>query len=351
MDFHQGTLQDWFYEQEQNLNVFPDKKNYISYYKTFKDFLDRDIHPNIGTVMSREEPCVFLNDHSEKHVAMVIDKATHLLAGLDEANALSPYEAFFLLMAIQIHDAGHIVNADRDTHAEDSRKIIQEIDKHSITAWEKHIIFDIAKAHSGKDDLISKQKISDGSFADRIRYRFISAVLRMADELSDGKYRAANYLLEKEKLPVESRIYHSFSSCLEIFKIDIEGHEVSMTFCLNTRNTREQYTKQKKDGASENVFLINEIYLRSLKTFNECMYYNRFVPENMRISSVTVEINFLDAESMEYFFPTIKYHIEEKGYPTLSSYDIFDICKDELYDDGNKLDGQYIANQINNNKR
>ncbi|GAB6013077.1 HD domain-containing protein [Viscerimonas tarda] len=349
MNLQQGTLQDWFYNQEQYLNLFPDKKNYVSYYKSFKDFLDREIHPHIGTVMSRENPVIFLNDHSAKHVDMVIEKASYLLLGLEESIAISPYETFMLLTAIQIHDAGHIVNANRDTHAEDSKKLVQELDNKNITTWEKKIILDIAKAHSGKDDLIGKQKLSDGNGVDKIRYRLLSAILRMADELADGRARAANYLLSEGRIPPSSEIYHAFSSCLEKFNVSAESHEITMIFSLNKEQSIKLYKKSKSETELEELFLINEIYKRTLKTFNECLYYNRFVPENMRISSVSVEINLLEAESIESFFEPIKYRIEERGYPILSSNDIFEICKESLVNSaGENIDGQYIANQINN---
>jgi hypothetical protein len=230
MDFHQGTLQDWFYSKE---NVFPPEKNYVSYYKSFKSFLDREIHPEIKPVMSREKTAMYLNDHSEKHVAMVIQKATYLLYGLSARNELTPYEAFILLSAIQIHDAGHVVNAKRETHAIDTNKIIQELDKNSITALEKKLIFDIAKAHSGKNDLIGIQSQENIISEYTVRFRLLAAILRFADELADGKDRASNYLLSIEKIPTESKIYHTFSSCLDSFKVDSQRHEVCMSFCLN----------------------------------------------------------------------------------------------------------------------
>ena len=346
MNFESGTLQDWFYSQENKLHLFPGKRNYVSYYMNFEDFLDREIHPHVGTVMSRENCDIFLNDHSAKHVDMVIEKASYLLKDLEDSMAITPYETFILLSAIQIHDAGHIINAKRAKHAEDSKELVQELDSKNVTTWEKKIIYDIAKAHSGKDDLIGKQNLFSGEGVDKIRQKLLSAILRMADELADGKSRAACYLFEKEKIPLESEIFHAFSYCLERFKIDVRSHEINMEFCLNIEHTKRQYYKQITETEFENKFLIDEIYERTLKTFNECMYYNRFVPENMRLSSVNVEINFIEAKSLEYFFDRIAYRIEESGYPKLNSYDIFEICEDKLIKDGAKIDGQYIANQL-----
>lgn len=358
MDLKKGTLQDYFYSCEQDLNLFPDKRNYVSYYKNFKDFLDRDIHPEIKPVMSREDPHIYLNDHSEKHVAMVIEKATFLLIGMPEKDFLTPYEIFILLTAIQIHDAGHLINANRDTHAIDTSQIINELDKNAISAFERKIIFDIARAHSGKEDIIGSQKEYIDISGETIRFRLIAAILRFADELADGKVRASNYLLKYDKLPIESKIFHTFSSCLDSFKINIEGHEVNMTFCVNEEQVCTTYKKQKKDKTTgqivlEDQLLIDEIYSRTLKTFNEALYYNRFIPAEMRINVINVEIIFLKKDTIDlndiYFFDTIKYRIEEIGYPKMYSEDIFEICNGFLLDSyGHKLNGEYIKQQIKN---
>jgi hypothetical protein len=355
MELKRGTLQDYFYKSEEDLNLFPDGKNYVSYYKSFKDFLDREIHPEIKPVMSREDPHIYLNDHSEKHVAMVIEKATFLLSGIPDKDALTPYEIFILLTAIQIHDAGHLINANRDTHAIDTSKIINELDK-NISVLERKIIFDVARAHSGKNDLIGAQKEFIDISGESVRFRLIAAILRFADELADGKARASNYLLKIDRLPVESVIFHTFSSCLDSFKINIESHEVNMTFCVNEEQVCNIYKKQKTDKKTgdiilEDCLLINEIYSRTLKTFNEALYYNRFIPAEMRISAIYVEIIFFKKDSSDlndiHFFETIKYRIEEIGYPRLFSEDIFEICNGSLEDtSGHKLSGEYIKQQI-----
>ena len=347
MNFKQGTLQDWFYKKKEK--SFPSQKDYVSKYKAFKEFLDREVHPEIKPVMSREEPEMYLNDHSEKHVAMVIEKATYLLSGLSDKNILTPYEAFILLAAIQIHDAGHIINASRERHAIDTAKIIQELDK--VSTLERKLIFDIAKAHSGKKDLIGIQSQESIISETTVRFRLFAAILRFADELADGKDRASNYLLEINQISEESIIYHTFSSCLDTFRVDTQKQEVCMFFCVNKRQATTLYKKKKKDKITEKVitedtFLINEIYERTLKTFNESLYYNRFVPEEIRINSINVEICFLEPEKVEPFFESIKYRIEEIGYPQLPSSDIFDICSESLKKDGNKIDGEYIKNQI-----
>ena len=344
---NKGTLQDWFYTKEKS--VFPSRKDYVSHYNAFKEFLDNEVHPHINTVMSREEPTMFLNDHSEKHVAMVMEKASDLLSGLSEENGLTPFEAFIFLTAIQVHDAGHIIQANRGTHAIDTEKIIEELNK-TICSLERNFIFDIAKAHSGKEDLIGNLPTDTKLSNMDVRPKLLAAILRFADELADGQERASNYLMEINKIPKESLIYHTFSSCLNTFSAVSQEQRVDMFFCVNKAQATTLFKKRKKDKKGKDtvksIYLINEIYERTLKTFNEALYYNRFVPEEIRIKSIKVKITFIEPLKSVPFFDTIEYRLEEIGYPQLSSYDIFKICSSLTNKDGYKIDGKYINNQI-----
>lgn len=96
-----------------------------------------------------------------------------------------------------------------------------------------------------------------------------------------------------------------------------------------------------RKGIEEEVYLLDEIYTRSIKAFTECLYYNRFVPESIRFRVIDVRINFLDDNGMVYYEP-IAYRIEEKGYPQDVITDIFSLVGNQLMRNGKLLTGQYI---------
>jgi hypothetical protein len=173
----------------------------------------------------------------------------------------------------------------------------------------------------------------------------LSAILRLADELADGKERSSKFMLELEKckgvIPDESKIYHVFSHCLNSCYLRLDSHTVYMKFFLNKESVLSKYNKEANE-----IFLIDEIYDRTLKVFTECLYYNRFVPEYVRINMVDVCINFLCSETLQDFYAPINYRLKENGYPVIFRK-IFEICKDELVKNGLNIDGQYVANQIN----
>lgn len=331
------TIEDWFLSLP-----FSDGKDYGTRYKNIREIL-KPIHDEVKSVVAKIDPTIYLNAHGCEHIKMVIEKMSMILS--HKEIELTPYETYLLLLATQFHDIGHIING-RDNHAADAGKIIVKIEHPSLDNVEKKRVFDIVKAHTGRENPIGTLPDIDRISNEKVRCRLLSAIIRLADELADGKDRASKFLLELKNcggtIPDESMIFHLFSECLNSCWAQLDSHTIYMKFFLN----EEYATTKYKKGTSEQ-FLVDEIYDRTLKVFTECLYYNRFVPEFIRMNTIDVSINFLCSETLQDFHNSINYKIEEQGYPTLSC-DIYEMCKNDLYENGEKVTGQYIANQINN---
>lgn len=330
MNFKGKTLEEWFCSQKE-------LKEYATKYENIKTFLN-PIHDEVKTMVAKIDPTMYLNAHGQSHIKMVIDKVTMLLSHNDIS--LSNYEVFLLLLSIQFHDIGHIING-RDQHAENAAKILSKIDSPLLDTVEKKVIFQISSAHSGNKNPIGNLPINDTFYNESVRYRLLSALLRLGDELADGKERSSSFLLENNLIPSESKLYHAFSYCLNSSYVQLENHTVCLKFFLSKEHVINKYKRR-----DEEVFLIDEIYSRTLTTFIECLYYNRFVPESIRLNTVDVDINFLCQETLSDFHDRIKFRIEERGYPNLGSNNIFEICEADLVKDGQKLDGEYINSKI-----
>lgn len=330
MDFKGQNIEDWLLSKHAD----PNFHTYATNYSNIKQFL-LPIHEDVKAVVARIDPKIYLNAHGASHIQMVIEKASLLLSH-DEIN-LSEKEVYFLLLAIQLHDIGHIING-RKTHATDANIIISKISPQNLNQVEKKAIFKIVAAHSGQEnDPIGQLPQIDIISNVKIRYRFLAAVLRLADELADGHERASNFLLSINSIPKKSILYHVFSSCLDSFYPDLESHSVRMKFHINSSDLIKKY---KKD--TSNIYLIDEIYSRTLTTFTECLYYNRFVPEAIRINTIDVEIDFNSD-----LINSIKYKIKENGYPKLYlGENIFTICETDLMNGLKKIDGAYIHKLI-----
>lgn len=334
------SIEHYFFNLPDSEDLFPDKKDKKAIYKQFKDFMNREVHKDVKAITAHYNPKVYLNDHSEDHVAMVMEKIAGMLFVGDELLlALTPYELFLLLIAIQIHDAGHIVGG-RDGHAQNAGVFMKQLNPYEVSPIEKKVIADIAKAHSGKDDPIGRLETKQTISNSNIRVALLAALLRMGDELADGNLRGSNYLLGEGIINEESELYHVFSQCLDTFTTRMDSHEVEMSFYIKKEYAIKQF---KKDDSL--TFLLDEIYERTMKTFLECLYYNRFVPECLRLKCVNVNINFIDESSLSFYHKPISYRIEESGYPVCVN-DIFNLCSKDLVKDGAKIDGSYICNTI-----
>lgn len=338
------TLEEYFYSFADKPESFPGKHDLVSAYKSFKDFMDNKVHKEVKSMTRHIDGSIYLNDHSSDHVQMVMEKVSKILwYEENEVLNLNPFECFILLSAIQIHDAGHVIGG-RKHHEQNAKEFLKQYNSYVVGSPEKKIIYEIARAHSGKDDPIGKLPQSEDVSNFRVRMRLLAALLRLGDEMADEASRASEYLYEEDKVVKESRLFHAFSISLSSFLPHSHGHDVRMKFNLNRKRCYELYKK----GDLE-VYLLDEIYERTFKTFHECLYYNRFVPDTIRLSTVNVVIDFYDDDDLEPFFPSISYRLEEKGYPRIQEEDVYDLCGSDLCKGGNKLTGEFVKNKIATN--
>ena len=341
------TLEDYFYNFEDKLDLFPGKHNYVSAYKTFKDFMNREVHKETKAMtLVMDDGEIYLNDHSADHIQMVIEKVSKILWNegtlIDELN---PLECFILLSAIQIHDAGHVIGG-REHHEQNAKEFLKKYDSNVVGSPEKKIIYEVARAHSGKDDPIGKLPQSEDISNFSVRMRLLAALLRLGDEMADEASRASAYLYEQNKIVQGSRLFHAFSMSLSSFLPHVDTQEIRMKFNLNKNRCCEIFKKPTKDGGEVDTYLLDEIYVRTFKTFHECLYYNRFVSDKLRFNSVSVTIEFYDDDNFVPFFDTIGYRLAEKGYPRVQEENVYELCGKDLVKDGSKLDGEFVKNNM-----
>lgn len=342
MDLGKNNIEAWFLQR--NETDFPDNHDYVAKYRTIRDYINLNIHPEIKAIVKEYLPDSLLNDHGERHIAKVIDKVTDLLK--DNPIELSPYEVFFLLLSIQIHDAGHIING-RKEHEKNARKIIRKFDNSLISTPERKYISAIACAHSGKNNPIGNLHGEDIAyiFSNNVRIKLLAALLRLADELADDFTRTSVFLREEQLIKEESVVFHEFSACLDSCKALTRSKEIKMIFYLEPKHITDSISKNGKE-----IYLIDEIYERTLKTFTECLYCNRFLPESARVNVVSVDINFCE-EDGEDFLPKIPYRIEDQDYPTFpEEFNIFSFCEKDLVLNGEKITGEYLNKRMKHEK-
>ncbi|KQB99853.1 hypothetical protein AQF98_15160 [Pedobacter sp. Hv1] len=331
-------------------SVFPHEKDYFCIYKTFKNAFDKDVHPEIKTKILEIEKSGYYNDHGVDHIRMVIDRVSKIISCLNpsfnpgtDKFYISPYEIFILLMAIQLHDTGHLIGS-RVEHAKKGKEILAKFDAgKALNTSEKMVIGNIARSHGGQDDPIGKLQTSDTLSHERIRPQFLAACLRLGDELAEDLTRASNFLLEINQIEETSKIFHLYSASLD--SLHLNEKEIQLSFYVEDKYLTDKYPKQTKSGIIEE-YLITEIYKRTQKTFLEALYCGRFLPEICRFNKVRVKIHLLTSSDHDEIIAPIAYELKENGYPSLDKQNIFDACASLTLHGGQHIDGDYISNLV-----
>jgi hypothetical protein len=349
------TLEQRLEESAGQINMFPTngKANYWAIYRTFTGYLNQHIHPQV-TMVAMLKDGGYLTDHGPDHITTVIQRASDLLGdGSEDSFPLSPYEIFILLVAIHIHDAGHVKNG-RSRHEANTGIFLQEL---QVDAAERRLIKDVAKVHGGvlpdkNRDTISSIYPTREFQGFEVRLQFLAAILRFADELSDDQTRGSRYLLDSGTMPRSSEIYHAYAIALPSVSVDLVGKEVRLNFQLSVDDARRTFGKGKgKSNADEEevvseLLLLDEIYIRTFKMYCECIYCMRYFPTELQLKAVNVRIDIINKEDFEDFMEPIGYKMIEQGYPTFVFDSAAGMCSTELTIDGREKNGMWLKEYI-----
>lgn len=342
MDLKELTIEEYF-EQLSIKDVergFPYHINYIARYIENATKLYNNIHPLIEEGASLINK-ICLNNHGVEHIKTVIHRASQLVS--TPGFELSPYELYVLLMGIHLHDVGNILG--REDHEKKITNIISLIVEHmSALSFEDGIeeesITDIASAHGGGiDSLMSLD--NDMRILDQpVRGQYIAAIIRIADEIADDARRAKTFLLKTGKLPEESNIFHLYSYCLKTAEYKPTSKCISYIFRIE-----EEYVHRTYKKGEEEVYLIDEIYERTLKTFKESVMCAKMLRPYIFIDRVRVLINIILNERDQYGRTQkkiIQYDLNDFGYPKVEF--------NQLCPKITPLTGQVISSQLKNKK-
>lgn len=306
---------------ESPLKEFPREYNYPAQFQSLHNHLNEYYHKNVTAAAALSDGSGYLTDHGPDHIKTVIERASTLVYTAIGKKP-SAYEVYLLLAAIHIHDLGNFFG--RASHEINAEKVMVELGPMLGDDVEKFTIREIAQAHGGKinndKDKIGRLQLEDHIFSQRIRPRFLAALLRLADELADDNTRASRFMLDKGIIPQASVVYHQYAKSLRSVKVN--GDSVSLKFSLT-----EEDIKQKFGKGAGRVFLIDEIYERTMKTHRERMYCMRFLRPEINIDRISVSMDIY-SKGFSQKLDSIEYKLEEAGYPDEKNPDIFQLCPD-----------------------
>lgn len=260
-----------------------------------------------------EDVIVYLTKHGPDHVRKVQEKALEILKCFNNSYPTC-YEVFFLLCSISVHDVGNIFG--RKDH---EKKIAIMLEKECRTIIEDDVeirhIARIAGVHSGtidgSKDTLSKLQNNTIVNNFNIREQMIAAILRLADELADDKTRAIKPAMDNNLLGPASEIYHVYSSKLHTVKLELNPvtkvWEIHLGYEFDKQTAEKKYIKGKDE-----IYLLDEIYDRTLKMERERRYCMHFLQQFCLIESIKVCIKIVKSTFEEI---TIQYELTDKGYP------------------------------------
>lgn len=333
MELNGKSLEEWLRKVQPS--QFPRGKDYAARYRAIADDLNKEVHRDVNIGAAIRGGGV-LTDHGSEHIATVIERASRLVS--DSNCELTPYEVYILLVAIHIHDTGN--GLGRDDHERKSLVIFRELG--SVAGdddAEKRVIGDIAEAHGGKHkDKISRLPPEQPTLGQIIRTQLLAAILKFADELSDDFTRASRFMLDKDTLPKENEVYHAYSRSLHSVVVDPSAQEVKLHFHLSVDDVTRKFGK---DSPESEVYLIDEIFRRTIKTHLERTYCMRFMNPTIRIIRISVRIEIF-ANGFFDLVRSIDYRLQEKGYPSQPVDGIYDLCN-ELTD---SITGEHMCGEV-----
>lgn len=248
---------------------------YLTNYNNVKTHFCTHLYSNIAKV----EPA--LTDHGEEHIKNVLQNAYSLI----KDDNLNGVELYVLCMAILIHDIGNLDG--RTNHEKKLRLYFNKKNFNTIENDHIKLISLIASKHGGKDcDAIGGGNLPIVSTLDRIEIRSqkIAAIVRFADELAEGKQRSSTVLLETQRLPADSEIYHEYAQILKPPCILKDTIVLEFVIDLNQIKTPLE-------------ILLIEIFNRIKKLNNERIYCSHYCKSIQNLTKVTVSLKFYDDDN------------------------------------------------------
>ncbi len=318
------------------------KKGGKTLYSSFTgvaEILQRSVYPEINMLANANSGAdFFLTEHGSKHIDTVIAKANTLVDGSEVE--LTVYEIYLLLIAICIHDIGNALG--RSGH---EGKIDEVLDKVfgplGFDELDRTIAVNIAGVHGGRvagsrDTIRAVDRVTQWK-GEAIRPQLLAAILRLADEMAEDGGRASKLGLEIGKIPAASEVYHVYALALHSFTADAEACELRMSFAANSDYFTKKYGKD-----TESVFLIDEIFARTVKAYYEGKYCSKYSSGNMAFDKVRVRIEVF-AQSKKLV--EITYVLEERDHPAASASSDIYVLAPELCNYGQlgqKLDAETL---------
>lgn len=283
-----------------------------------------------------------LTMHDKEHVQRVRQVAADLIRKTETIN-LSSYEMVMLIIAIYLHDIGNILG--RQGHEKSIGKVMKSgAGLDGLDSVEVRTAREIAGVHGGKvkgsKDTISTLPEISHVYGQNVRSRLLAAIVRLADELADDPARANRIQLITGTLPEQSEVFHVVAQALHTQMPEPNDRTITLLYSFDDPSL----FKRKLGKLSGKVHLLDEIFERSVKAYNEARYCSRFTRPYLEFERVKVDIIIFDSDNRQ--LQSIKYCLAEQGYDDAKK-SIYEMAPELAAFNGNgKLTPAYLKKLI-----
>jgi hypothetical protein len=258
----------------------------------YTDYNDarRFVTEQIAGLIAASEP--HITDHSDRHLADVMGRALQLIG--TETAYFTPYELYLLAVSIIFHDVGNLHG--RKDHQDKVARIYDSARrKEPRFATERNVLLAITGAHTGctkeggSDTLNAVGRLN--FLANPVRAQELAAILRFADELSEGPHRTSAYHLNHGMYKPESRIFHKYAAASD-YVVDPALGRIAITYSFDLE--RGAAGIEAGNGISLRD-LLGFCYARAVKLDQERKYCKHYCRLLTGIQETGISLHFFFA--------------------------------------------------------
>ncbi len=276
------------------------EKPYYETYLAVKWRLEKSYFPFIRDFQP------FYTDHGITHVNRVLEKIygflyPHLPVGGAGRDLIFDKENLYILMnAVLWHDVGNIYG--RNGHQNNINNIFSEIKSFLYDDLHRELIIKIAQGHCGIGSIERNIYESSVMIGENTIYpRFLSALLRISDELDEDCHRVEERIYPR--IPLENKRYWKFclfnKTVYPKYIIDSFGN-TSLKIQINSKMKREELGEMfQKNGVG--VMAIKEYISRINKLNDERIYCNQYLHAESvfyfrKIDAIEIKLTICDRD-------------------------------------------------------
>ncbi len=273
-------------------------KTIFGYYLAARDKIISEIAPEIKA----REPG--LTDHGPEHIEDVLTRVGLLLG--ETMDDMSGTNLYLLIVSILFHDVGNVYG--REDHNQVVGPIYDQVRIPSNPPsleqlQERLLVLKICRAHSGKGEDKSNNTLR---FLDKTEPLFnnepakvqeIAAILRFADELSEGEQRTSSFALQDNFYDDATKVYHQYALFSKV-TIDRELKRIALTYIIPISKKKPE--KPGKLTTADLSQFLPFVYHRILKLDQERRYARHYARKYLEpYERTTITIKFVDEENNE----------------------------------------------------